>query len=194
MNDDSMEVTADNTSAQEFQAQVANDKMVTTHFQDRRFDGRDVREVLRQLFYYIHVDLGITSERWEQLVNFHVAKTATAEKTPTEIRSAIKKNFIRAKQMTVAMFCRALKILPIVRVRFGVTLVFANNRATSHGIWFKINDAESLRGLDQSIGDVQGPVRYMTELSARQNLDSPIQQQEGDNDIIKRLQDLADRP
>lgn len=191
MNNDSMEVQEDKMSTKDFQEQVTAIDAVATRFQDRRFVGRDVREVLRQLFYYIQVDLGINPERWGHLVDFYVEKHTTADKSPTEIRSAIKKNFQSASQMTVAMFCRALKLLPIVRVRFGVTLVFANNKATDHGIWFNINDVASLEGIDKSIGDVQAPIRYRADLHAKTGIDQPIVKQEGDNDLLAKLKQLA---
>ncbi len=191
MHDESMEVKPDATSTEDFQKQVATDATVTTRFQDRRFSGGDVREVLRQLYYYIQVDLGITPERWEGLVDHYVKKHTTASRSPTEIRSAIKKNFLRAKQMTQVMFIRALKILPIIRIRIGVTLVFANKRATDHGIWINLNDVEALTGLDETIGDVQAPVRYMSTLSGRTDLDNPLIQQEGDHDLLEKLRKLS---
>lgn len=134
-------------SAEDFQAQCAKADKEVYKYQDRRYEG-EVRGILKALFEYMQVDLSITRDRWNRLMDTYLRGLGDTGKTKVEERSSLNKILQSNPNMTLVTFYKALSFLRVVRVKFSVRLVFLNGITTEHGVWFDVNNPSKMTDED----------------------------------------------
>lgn len=161
----------DDLSSEAFQAQCAADDKRVYRYADRRYKG-EVRGILKSLFEQMQVDLSITKDRWNRLMDIYLRSLGETGKSKVEERSSMNKILMSNANMTLVTFYKALGFLRAVRVRISVRLVFYDNTTTEHGIWFNVNNREMM-----SEEDIPGELAQRVSVIQRVSQD-PVANQE----------------
>lgn len=142
-NEESSLTGRDDLTTEAFQAQCAADDKRVYRYTDRRYKG-EVRGILKSLFESLQVDLSITKDRWNRLMDIYLRSLGNTGKSKVEERSSMNKILMSNPNMTLVTFYKALGFLRVVRARISVRLVFYDNTTTEHGIWFNVNNPEKM--------------------------------------------------
>ncbi len=161
----------DDLTTEAFQAQCAVDEKRVYRYSDRRYKG-EVRGILKSLFEQMQVDLSITKDRWNRLMEIYLRGLGNTGKTKVEERSSLNKILMSNANMTLVTFYKALGFLRVVRARISVRLVFYDGTTTEHGVWFNVNNREQM-----SEEDIPGELAQRVSVIQRVSED-PVANQE----------------
>lgn len=161
----------DDLSSEAFQAQCAVDDKRVYRYSDRRYKG-EVRGILKSLFESLQIDLSITKDRWNRLMDIYLRSLGNTGKSKVEERSSMNKILMSNPNMTLVTFYKALGFLRVVRARISVRLVFYDGTTTEHGTWFNVNSPEKM-----SQEDIPGELAQRVSVIQRVSQD-PIANQE----------------
>lgn len=145
--------------ASSFQSQV-NADLETIHVYQDEIAPRSVKQILKALFTKVINDLGITPDRWKDLVEQAIDSTPGGAALPkdkkVQLRASINKNFHRLPEMTWKKLVEGIRMTRALRFRISITLVFPDDTVTEHALWVK------LRNKDESDNEAKRPIRTAT--------------------------------
>lgn len=107
-----------------------------------------LRGALAKLWRKILFDLEINSTQWHKLMSDYVSDTRNGipntASDRTSMRGNLTKEFSRA-EMSWKVFCKAMRFLQPVRVRFIVQFEWFGNKITEHDIQVRLGTTNTLR-------------------------------------------------
>lgn len=171
VSDESSVTGHDDLSTAAFQAQCETDDKRVYRYSDRRYKG-EVRGIFKSLFEGLQIDLSITKDRWNRLMEIYLRSLGNTGKSKVEERSSINKILLSNPNMTLVTFYKALGFLRVVRARISIRLVFYDETTTEHGIWFNVNNKAKM-----TKDDVPGELAQRVSVIHRVSQD-PIANQE----------------
>lgn len=151
----------DDLTSEAFQAQCAADDKRVYRYSDRRYKG-EVRGILKYMFECLQVDLSITKDRWNRLMDIYLREQGHTGKSKVEERSSLTKILMSNAHMTMVTFYKALAFLRPVRAKLSISLVFYDGTTTEHGIWFNVHNKANM-----STEDIPGELAQRVSIIQR---------------------------